>query len=82
MRLWSLRDDGLGVPYEDVQISFGTDLMVNQAIVTAPDGTAISEDTTSQLKYGIIERTLDTELSTLSQAESIADFLIDTLCKP
>jgi hypothetical protein len=75
-------DDGTGVPYEDVRISFGTDLMVNQAIVVCPDGTAISEDTTSQLKYGIIERTLDTQLSTLSQAESIADFLIDRYANP
>jgi hypothetical protein len=76
------RDDGLGVPYEDVQISFGTDLMVNQAIVTAPDGTAISEDTTSQVRYGIIERTLDTQLSTLSQAEAIADYLITRYANP
>jgi hypothetical protein len=76
------RDDGLGVPYEDVQISFGTDLMVNQAIVTAPDGTAISEDATSQVRYGIIERTLDTQLSTLSQAEGIADFIISRYANP
>jgi hypothetical protein len=76
------RDDGLGVPYEDVQISFGTDLMVNQVLVTAPDGTAISEDTTSQLKYGIIERTLDTQLSTLSQAEGIADYILGRYANP
>jgi hypothetical protein len=76
------RDDGLGVPYEDVKISFGTDLMVNQAIVTSPGGTAISEDTSSQVRYGIIERTLDTQLSTLAQAESIADFLIQRYANP
>jgi hypothetical protein len=76
------RDDGTGIPYEDVQIGFGTDLMVNQAIVTAPDGTAISEDTTSQARYGIIERTLDTELSTLTQAEALADYIIDRYSEP
>jgi hypothetical protein len=70
------------VPYEDVLISFGTDLMVNQAVVTFPGGTAIREDTSSQVRYGIIERTLDTELSTLSQAESIADFLISRYANP
>jgi hypothetical protein len=75
-------DDGSGVPYEDVLISFGTDLMVNQAVVTAPDGTAISEDAGSQVKYGIIERTLDTQLSTLTQAEAIADYLIERYANP
>lgn len=76
------RDDGTGTPYEDVLISFGTDLMVNQAIVTAPDGTAISENTSSQVSYGIIEKTLDTQLSTLSQAEAIADYIIERYSEP
>jgi hypothetical protein len=76
------RDDGTGIPYEDVKIGFGTDLMVNQAIVTAPDGTAISQDTTSQVRYGIIERTLDTQLSTLIQAEALADYIIDRYSNP
>jgi hypothetical protein len=76
------RDDGLGVPYQDVRISFGTDLMVNQAIVTTPDGQEINENTTSQFKYGIIERTIDTQLSTLTQAESIAAFIIQRYANP
>ena len=76
------RDDGLGVPYEDVQISYGTDLMVNQAIVTFPGGTAIREDLTSQVRYGITERTLDTELSSLGQAQGIADYLISRYAEP
>jgi hypothetical protein len=75
-------DTGLGVPYEDVRISYGTDLMVNQAIVTFPAGTAISQDLTSQVTYGITERTLDTELSNLAQAEAIADYLIARYAEP
>jgi hypothetical protein len=69
-------DEGSGVPYEGVQISYGTDLMVNQAVVTFPGGTAISEDLTSQVVYGITERTIDTQLSTLAQAEGIADYVV------
>lgn len=76
------RDDGTGVPYEDVKIGFGTDLMVNQAIVTAPDGTAIRQNVSSQVKYGIIEKTLDTQLSTLAQAEAIADYIIGRYSEP
>jgi hypothetical protein len=75
-------DDGTGVPYEDVRIQYGTDLMVNQAVVTFPGGTAVSEDLTSQVVYGITERTIDTQLSTLSQAEGIADFLISRYSLP
>jgi hypothetical protein len=75
-------DDGTGVPYEDVRIQYGTDLMVNQAVVTFPGGTAVREDLTSQVVYGITERTIDTQLSTLSQAEGIADFLISRYSLP
>jgi hypothetical protein len=75
-------DGGVGIPYEDVRISYGTDLMVNQAVVTFPGGTAISEDLTSQVTYGITERTLDTQLSNLAQAEAIADYLISRYSEP
>jgi hypothetical protein len=75
-------DDGDGIPYEGVQISYGTDLMVNQAVVTFPGGTAISEDLTSQVVYGITERTIDTELFNLAQAEAIADYLIARYANP
>jgi hypothetical protein len=75
-------DNGPGIPYEDVRISYGTDLMVNQAVVTFPGGTAVSEDLTSQVTYGITERTLDTQLSSLAQAEAIADYLIARYAEP
>jgi hypothetical protein len=75
-------DGGVGIPYEDVRISYGTDLMVNQAVVVFPGGTAVSEDLTSQVTYGITERTLETELSNLAQAEAIANYLIARYSEP
>ena len=75
-------DNGQGIPYEDVQISYGTDLMVNEAVVTFPGGTATASDATSQVTYGITERTLDTQLSSLAQAEAIADYLIARYSEP
>jgi hypothetical protein len=33
-------DGGPGIPYEDVQISYGTDLMVNQAVVRSEEHTS------------------------------------------
>jgi hypothetical protein len=56
-------DNGPGVPYEDVRISYGTDLLVNQAVVVFPGGTAVANDLTSQVVYGITEKTLTTELA-------------------
>jgi hypothetical protein len=75
-------DNGPGVPYEDVRISYGTDLMVNQAVVTFPGGTATAEDLTSQVTYGITEKTLDTQLSSLAQAQAIADYIIARYSEP
>jgi hypothetical protein len=75
-------DNGPGIPYEDVRISYGTDLMVNQAVVTFPGGTAIASDATSQVTYGITERTLDTQLSSEAQAQAIADYLIARYGEP
>jgi hypothetical protein len=75
-------DSGVGIAYDDVQISFGTDLMVNQAVVTFPGGTATAENLSSQVNYGITERSLDTQLSTLAQAQPIADYLVARYAEP
>jgi hypothetical protein len=75
-------DGGPGIPYEDVQISYGTDLMVNEAVVTFPGGTATASDATSQVTYGITERTLDTQLSSEAQAQAIADYLVARYAEP
>jgi hypothetical protein len=75
-------DDGTGIPYEDVKITYGTDTMVNDARVTFPGGTAIAEDATSKVTYGIVEKTIATQLSNLAQAQGIADFLIARYGRP
>jgi hypothetical protein len=75
-------DDGTGIPYEDVKIVYGTDLMVNDAIVTFPGGTATNEDLTSQVKFGIVEKTIATQLSNLAQAQGIADFVVTRYGNP
>ena len=75
-------DNGPGVPYEGIEISYGSDQMVNRAIVEFPGGTAISEDLTSQVTYGLIEKSLSTELSSTAQAEAIADYIISRYSEP
>jgi hypothetical protein len=56
--------------------------MVNRAIVEFPGGTAIRDNLSSQVVYGIIEKSLSTELSSTAQAESIADYIITRYSEP
>jgi hypothetical protein len=44
-------DDGEGVPFSGVEIEFGSEDLVNQAIITGPSGTAIVEDSQSQILF-------------------------------
>jgi hypothetical protein len=75
-------DSGPGVKYQGIQISFGTDLMVNQAVVNYPGGSVVSEDLTSQVTFGITEKTFDTQLSSLAQAEALADYIVARYSQP
>jgi hypothetical protein len=75
-------DDGSGIPFSSVEVEFGSEDLVNRAIITGPSGTAIAEDTASQIKYGITAEEIETQVSTLAQQESIADFLIQKYSEP
>jgi hypothetical protein len=69
-------DNGPGIPYEDVAVSYGTEELANRAVVTSSAGTAITEDATSQVTFGITERDLDTLLSSTAQLEALADYIV------
>jgi len=75
-------DDGDGVPFSGVEIEFGSEDLVNQAIITGPSGTAIEEDSKSILLFGITAEEIDTQVSTLAQQEGIAEFLIQKYSVP
>ena len=74
--------DGNGIPFSAIDIQYGSEDLVNQAIVTGSSGTAVSEDLTSQVIYGITAKTVDTELSSLAGQEGLADFIIAKYRKP
>jgi hypothetical protein len=69
-------DFGAGIPYIAVETTFGTDLMVNQAVVEFPGGVVASENLQSQVIFGITEKTLSTQLASEAQAVALADFLV------
>ena len=75
-------DDGTGVPYKNAAVSYGTELLFNQAQVTSPAGTAISNNTASQAKYGITQTNVQTLLSTFQQTESLSSFWVAKYGEP
>jgi hypothetical protein len=74
--------DNGDIPFASLEIEYGSEELVNQAIVTGPNGTAISEDLTSQVTYGITALQIDTELSSLAGQEGLADFMIQRYANP
>jgi hypothetical protein len=69
-------DRGEGVSYEEIAVSYGTEELTNRAVITSGAGTAISEDATSQVTFGITERDLDTFLSSVPQLEALGDYIV------
>ena len=75
-------DNSEGVPYEDIQISFGSELLVNRSTVTSDAGTATSENATSIVTFGVTEKDFDTLLSSEAQLESLADYIVARYGEP
>lgn len=69
-------DNGPGIPYEDIAVSYGTEELANRAVVTSSAGTAITVNATSQVTFGITERDIDTLLSSTAQLEALADYIV------
>jgi hypothetical protein len=69
-------DNGPGIKYEDIQISYGSELLANRSTVTSVAGTATAEDATSIVTYGITERDVTTLLSSNTQLQALADYIV------
>lgn len=79
-----LADDGTGIPYQSIEVVYGSELLYNEVIVSrAGGGTATANDTASQLEYGISVLTLqDLLLNTNTQNTDLADHLIAKYAQP
>lgn len=71
-----------GIPYTEANINYGTDLMVNSAVVEYPGGTETKVNNASSASYGIIEETFETFLSTQSQAVNYAEYVVGKYGQP
>lgn len=75
-------DDGQGIPFAPAAVEYGSELLFNQIVVETPDGDAVANDALSQNRYGILETTIPTLLSTTAQGTALANFLLDRYKEP
>jgi len=75
-------DDGSGIPFAPALVEYGTEQLYNQITVTSGFGTATANGALSQTRYGILERDVQTLLSTQTQVEDYADFLVGRYDEP
>lgn len=79
-----LSDDGTGIPYSDVQVVYGSELLYNQVKYTRLNGgTATADDLTSQATYGI--RTLSDDgllMSTDTALGQLAVYTVSQYAQP
>ena len=69
-------DDGTGIPFQNIEIQYGTEFLFTQVVVEYPSGSASAESaSTSLVNYGERSLTLDTFLPDGTEAGIIAAFL-------
>jgi hypothetical protein len=82
--LVTLTDDGTGIPFSNVSVVYGSELLYNRIVITRAGGVPqVSEDTDSQIAYGISSLNMDGLLFN-SDADSLAlaDELLGTYSEP
>jgi hypothetical protein len=75
-------DNGDGVKYEEIQISYGSETLANRSVITSVAGTAVAENATSIVVYGVTENNFDTLLSSETQLQSLADYVVSRYGNP
>lgn len=75
-------DDGTGVPYTNAAVNYGTELLYNQVEASSAAGTATSNNTASQDKYGITQATVNTLLAVYSSVEALSQYWVNKYGEP
>ena len=63
-------------------MNFGTELLLNTVTVESLPGNVTSDNERSRISYGIVSETISTLLSTTSEAQSIADWVVEKYADP
>lgn len=82
--LVTLTDNGEGIPYQSINVVYGSELLYNEVVVNiAGGGSASANNPDSQIDYGISNLTLDgLLLSDTDQAQLMADILVSKYDEP
>jgi len=67
-------DDGLGIPFNDLSVEYGTERLHTRIEVAYPAGTAVAVNAQSEIEYGLDVLSIDTLLDTDLNAQRLADF--------
>lgn len=80
----TIADDGTGIPYQSIEVVYGSELLYNKIIISRLNGgTATANNSESQRDYGVSVLTLDgLLLNTDSQNTDLADHLIAKYAQP
>jgi hypothetical protein len=80
----SFNDDGTDLPYQVLQVIYGSEFLYNRIQVEAIGGTLQqAEDAASQAEYGILTYAIsDALFANDSEALSLANYLLDTYKEP
>lgn len=73
---------GSGIPFAPALVEYGSEQLYNQVTVTSGFGTATANNLLSQTRYGILEEDVDTLLSSQTQVEDYANFLVGRYAEP
>jgi hypothetical protein len=82
--LVSFTDDGTGIPFVDVQVVYGSELLYNFIQIERNNGgTATASDSDSQNSYNVVALVQSNLLmSTDAQAQELADYLLGKYSEP
>ena len=78
-------DDGTGIPYGDLNISYGSELLYNEINIASVSGTATAtaQDVNSQVLYGISSLDLpDILITDPTELQSLANFYLNRFKSP
>jgi len=67
--------DDLGIPYDGIEIVYGTEQLANDVTVTSAAGTATASDVTSRVTYGVTAVSKDTLLVS-GNLQGLADYIV------
>jgi hypothetical protein len=74
--------DGSGIPYQALDIEFGSEELFNRIIVKGPPGEVTVTDDESRVTFGLSVLEIDTEIATTAGLQGLADFLLQKFSLP